>query len=199
MNTKLQILFSVVLALLFVLNPFDQLNAQSKIATLASITQGQKINGFSAISVYLNDAGQPMGGRFVHDKTGFTLDLLQIESVPQTFIWVNTFPVSDKGEPHTQEHLLITKGNKGHELNTREGMSLAISNAFTSQTFTAYDFYTSAGNEVFFNLFEGYMEALLHPDYSDEEVHREVRNWGVAEDAATKLLRLEEKGSVYNE
>ena len=65
-----------------------------------------------------------MGARFIHEKTGFTLDLLQIESVPQVFFYVNTFPVSDRGEPHTQEHLLITKGNKGHQINTREGMSL---------------------------------------------------------------------------
>ena len=177
---------------------FSTASAQTAIS-LNSLNPSQKIEGFSAQSVYLNDAGQPMGARFIHDRTGFTFDLLQIESVPQTFIWVNTLPVSDKGEPHTQEHLLITKGNKGHALNTRQGMSLAVSNAFTSQIFTAYNFYTSAGSDVFYNLFEGYMDALLHPNYTDEEVHREVRNWGVAEDAATKKLRLEEKGSVYNE
>ncbi|HPH86736.1 MAG TPA: hypothetical protein PLC48_14815, partial [Ferruginibacter sp.] len=105
-------------------------------ATLSNIKKDQKINGFHADAVYLNDAGNPMGGRFIHDKTGFTLDLLQIESVPQTYIWVNSLPLSNKGEPHTQEHLLITKGNKGHDLNTREGMSLAFSNAFTMQTYT---------------------------------------------------------------
>ncbi|MEO6316437.1 MAG: insulinase family protein [Chitinophagaceae bacterium] len=167
--------------------------------TLQSLKDNQQISGFTARAVYLNDAGLPMGALFIHNRTGFTFDLLQIESVPQTFIWVNTLPVSDKGEPHTQEHLMITKGNKGHDLNTREGMSLTISNAFTSQIFTAYDFYTNAGSDVFYQLFESYLDALLHPDYTDEEVHREVRNWGVAEDAATKLLRLEEKGSVYNE
>jgi Zn-dependent M16 (insulinase) family peptidase len=167
--------------------------------TLSNIKKDQKINGFRADAVYLNDAGNPMGGRFIHDKTGFTLDLLQIESVPQTYIWVNSLPLSNKGEPHTQEHLLITKGNKGHDLNTRESMSLAFSNAFTMQTYTAYHFNTAAGADVFYQLFEGYLDALLHPDYTDEEVHREVCNWGVAEDAATKLLRIEEKGSVYNE
>ena len=177
---------------------FSQASAQTNV-NLDNLMQSQKLQGFTARSVYLNDVNKPMGARFIHDRTGFTFDLLQIESVPQTFIWVNTLPVSDKGEPHTQEHLLITKGNKGHELNTREGMSLAVSNAFTSQIFTAYDFYTNAGSAVFYNLFEEYMDALLHPDYSDEEVHREVRNWGVAEDAATKQVRLEEKGSVYNE
>ena len=51
--------------------------------TLSTLKEGQHLNGFSAAALYLNDTGQPMGGRFVHDKTGFTLDLLQIESVPQ--------------------------------------------------------------------------------------------------------------------
>ncbi|MEZ5009510.1 MAG: hypothetical protein R2753_15300 [Chitinophagales bacterium] len=166
---------------------------------LSSLKQGQLLNGFKATALYLNDANQPMGGRFMHQKTGFTLDLLQIESVPQTYIWVNSLPLSNKGEPHTQEHLLISKGNKGRSLNTREGMSLANSNAFTVQTYTAYHFNTAAGGDVFYELFEGYLDALLYPDYTDEEVHREVCNWGVAEDAATKQLSLEEKGAVYNE
>lgn len=173
-------------------------NAQTKTVTLSSLTDGQKLDGFTTKAIYLNDAGQPMGGRFIHDRTGFTLDLLQIESVPQTFIWVNTFPVSDKGEPHTQEHLLITKGNKGHELNTRQGMSITTSNAFTSQIHTAYNFYTGAGGKVFYSLFEGYLDALLHPDYTAEEVNREVRNWGVSENP-DKTLKIEEKGAVYNE
>ena len=121
---------------------------------LSSIKQNEKLNGFTAASVYLIDAGQPMGGRFIHDKTGFTLDLLQIESVPQSYIWVNSLPLSNKGEPHTQEHLLITKGNKGRTLNTSEGMSLAFSNAFTNQTYTAYNFNTAAGGDVFYKLFE---------------------------------------------
>ncbi len=198
MNTKLKKFIQISLCcFLFALHGY-LLNAQTKKVSLADIARGQQVNGFTAAAVYLNDAGQPMGGRFIHERTGFTLDLLQIESVPQTFIWVNTFPVSDKGEPHTQEHLLITKGSKGHELNTREGMSVTSSNAFTSQLHTAYHFYTGAGVKVFYNLFEGYLDALLHPDYTPEEVNREVRNWGVSENP-DKTLKIEEKGSVYNE
>src|SRR5437870_3261943 len=66
-------------------------------------SEGKMINGFRMISEYLNDADKPMGGRYIHSRTGFTLDLLQLQSVPQGFIWVNSFPTSDKGEPHTQE------------------------------------------------------------------------------------------------
>ena len=36
-------------------------------------------------------------------------------------------------------------------------------------------------------------------DYTDEEIRREVRNYGVTENPVDKTLRLEEKGTVYNE
>ncbi|MFZ1801029.1 MAG: hypothetical protein WAU24_14270, partial [Chitinophagaceae bacterium] len=175
-------LVSITIVFAFLISG-PQAFSQKKEVSLSTLSKNQVLDGFKAVAVYLNDEDKPMGGRFIHIQTGFTLDLLQIESVPQTFIYVNTFPVSDMGEPHTQEHLLITKGNKGHELNTREGMSLAKSNAFTNQLYTAYDFNTGAGTEVFYSLFEEYLDALLHPDYTDEEVSREVRNWGVSENA----------------
>jgi Zn-dependent M16 (insulinase) family peptidase len=140
-----------------------------------------------------------MGGRFIHEQTGFTLDLLQIQSVPQGFIWVNTFPTSDMGEPHTQEHLLLGKGNKGRAVASQEDMSLAGSSAFTMQYRTCYHFHTAAGSEVYYQLLESQLDALLHPDYTDEEIRREVRNFGITENPADGKLRLEEKGSVYNE
>ena len=39
---------------------------------------------------------------------------------------------------------------------------------------------------------------MLHPDYSDAEIRLEVRNFGVTKNADGSL-RLEEKGTVYNE
>ena len=37
------------------------------------------------------------------------------------------------------------------------------------------------------------MDALLHPDYTDEEIRREVRNFGITENPADHTLGLEEK------
>jgi Zn-dependent M16 (insulinase) family peptidase len=165
---------------------------------LKSLADGQAIAGFKVTAVYLNDADQPMGARFVHRKSGFTLDILRIESIPQAHTWVNSFPVSDQGEPHTQEHLLVGKGKTGRALNGLDTMWLATSNAFTQQWRTCYTLNTSAGSDVFFSLFDATLNALLNPDYSEEEVRREVRNFGITENP-DKSLRLEEKGSVYNE
>ncbi|HVQ38580.1 MAG TPA: hypothetical protein VMS31_13675, partial [Pyrinomonadaceae bacterium] len=164
----------------------------------AALTRGQVLRGFRTDAVYLDAVDKPIGARFIHERTGFTLDLLQIQSVPQAFIYTNTFTVSDMGEPHTQEHLLIGKGNKGRNINVLENMSLTQSNASTYQTLTNYQFNTAGGAESFYTVFNEYMTVLLHPDYTEEEVRREVRNWGVTENP-DKKLRLEEKGSVYNE
>ncbi|MBK7470179.1 MAG: hypothetical protein IPI73_05640 [Betaproteobacteria bacterium] len=111
---------------------------------------------------------------------------------------MTTFPTSDMGEPHTQEHLLLGKGNKGRAVATLEPMALAHSSAFTMQWRTCYSFYTPAGVDVFFSQTERRLDALLHPDYTDEEIRREVRNFGIAGGTGGEALRLEEKGTVYN-
>lgn len=174
------------------------LSVRAATVDLAKVKSGDAVSGFKVTAVYLNDADAPMGARFVHQKTGFTVDLLQIESVPQAYTWVNSILVSEQGEPHTQEHLLLGKGTRGRAYSGALTMSLAAMNAFTQQWRTSYHFNTTAGTEVFFNLLDAQLDALLHPNYSDEEIRREVRNFGVTENP-DHTLRLEEKGSVYNE
>jgi Zn-dependent M16 (insulinase) family peptidase len=168
-------------------------------SSFADVTEQTATRGFRAAAVYLDDADQFFGARFMHKKTGFTLDLIQVQSVPQAFVWVNTFPVSDRGEPHTQEHLLMGKGNMGRALAASETMTLSQSNAFTMQWRTCYNFNTKAGLPVFYDEFRLLLDALLHPDYTDEEIRREVRNFGVSEKPVSHQARLEEKGTVYNE
>ncbi|HEX7840061.1 MAG TPA: hypothetical protein VF469_21440, partial [Kofleriaceae bacterium] len=166
--------------------------------SLEQLAPGQVVRGFSPRAVYLDGDDHPIGARMVHVKTGFTLDYLRIESAPQGLLWVTTYPTSDKGEPHTQEHLLLGKGNSGRKLASFSAMALVHSAAFTAQRNTCYHFDTVAGHEVFWPVFEAELDATLNPDYTDEEIRREVRNFGV-DRAANGALRLEEKGSVYNE
>ncbi|HEX6623315.1 MAG TPA: hypothetical protein VF064_06350, partial [Pyrinomonadaceae bacterium] len=166
---------------------------------LGALTEGKSVNGFRAEALYLNDSDQPFGARLRHERTGFTLDYMEMQSVPQMFLWVNSFPTADHGEPHTQEHLLLGKGNVGRAHAGFESMSLAGSSAFTMQWRTAYHMHTAAGADIFYKLFESQVGALLHPDYTDEEIRREVSHWGVSENPADKKLKLEEKGTVYQE
>ena len=166
--------------------------------SLDTLKKGDTVEGFRVAAVYLNDAGKPLGARFIHQRSGFTLDYLQIESVPQGYTWVNSIPVGDQGEPHTQEHLLLGKGTTGRSFAGLDTMWLATSSAFTQQWRTSYHFNTTAGKEVFFDLFAAELNALLHPNYTDEEIRREVRSFGVTSNPDGSL-RLEERGSVYNE
>jgi hypothetical protein len=166
--------------------------------SLDALAEGGKLRGFTTLAVYLDDTDKPLGARFKHDASGFLFDYLRIETAPQGFLWVNSFPTSDMGEPHTQEHLLLGKGDRGRRLGSAEAMALAESSAFTAQWRTAYHFHTVAGHDVFWPVMENHLDALLHPDYTDEEIRREVRNFGV-DRADDGTLRLEEKGTVYNE
>src|SRR5687767_12043481 len=74
--------------------------AQANSLSLDALTEGKEIDGFRAEALYLNDADKPFGARFRHQRTGFTLDFLELQSVPQALMWVNSFPTSDRGEPH---------------------------------------------------------------------------------------------------
>ena len=101
-------------------SPVSTLVAQVKPVSRAQDTsfetlkEGQVVSGFRTLAVYTDESDKPLGARFLHARTRFTLDVLRIQSVPQGHIWVNSFPTSDMGEPHTQEHLLLGKGSVGH-------------------------------------------------------------------------------------
>ncbi|MEZ4398228.1 MAG: hypothetical protein R3C71_15060 [Candidatus Krumholzibacteriia bacterium] len=166
---------------------------------LARLEEGQTQSGFRLLNLYDAAGGHVVGGRLIHERTGFLVDLLDIQSVPQGFMWVKTLPYSDQGEPHACEHLLLGKGAKGRAVAALEEMTLGSSSAWTSQLNTVYHFNTLAGPEGFYRTLEARLDALLNPDYSDEEIRREVAHVAVSEDAGTGELSLEEKGTVFTE
>ncbi|MCB1046598.1 MAG: hypothetical protein KDC10_05300, partial [Calditrichaeota bacterium] len=179
-----------LLFLLCVLPPLRALD-------LASLHQDQDVAGFSCQALYEDGRGQVMGARLLAPN-GFVLDLLTIESVPQAFWWIRTAPTDSRGEPHACEHLLLGKGRRGRAVAALEDMRLATSTAYTDQLHTCYQFHTTAGLSTFLELFEAKLMALLHPDFLDEEIRREVCHYDVAEDDAGQLS-LVEKGTVYTE
>ncbi|MEN0068232.1 MAG: hypothetical protein AAGA48_39290 [Myxococcota bacterium] len=165
---------------------------------LVDLQEGDEVQGFNVEYVYIDESDRPLGARLRHQHTGFELAFLRMRTVPQGYLWVNTVPDGDRGEPHTQEHLLLGKGNRGRSVATLEDMSLVSSSAFTSQFRTVYHFHTTAGSDVWFNVLNERLGALLFPDYSDEEIRREVHHYGVRDEPGGGLA-LEEKGTVYNE
>jgi Zn-dependent M16 (insulinase) family peptidase len=193
MTRKFSILGMALAAMLVIISQ------TGAITSFETLKEGQKINGFTALNVYLNGADRAMGARFISDKYHFIVDIMQIQSVPQGFFWVKTQPTSDKGQAHTCEHLLLGKGNRGRYVAALEDMSLGNSTAFTGQLRTCYHFNTIAGGETFYNILEAKLMAFLHPDFTDEEIRREVCHIGVVEDPETGRLGLEEKGTVYTE
>jgi hypothetical protein len=95
---------------------------------------GRIVADFRCDAVYTGDAGAIVGTRWVHTGHGMPVTVLRIQSVPQVFLAFNTPPNSDRGEPHTGEHLLLGKGSKGKMLSLEQDMSLVESTAWTSAT-----------------------------------------------------------------
>ncbi|MCK4427430.1 MAG: hypothetical protein KAW16_02990 [candidate division Zixibacteria bacterium] len=168
-------------------------------ANLENFQEGHKIHGLTVMNVYENSTGKAIGARFISDEFGFIIDLIQIQSVPQAFYWIKTPPTSSMGEPHACEHLLLGKGNRGRWVAALEDMVLGNSSAGTAQIRTCYHFNTTAGEETFYEIFEAKLQALLHPDFTDEEIRREVCHLGVVVDQQDSTLAIEEKGTVYTE
>lgn len=156
-------------------------------------------SGFDATRIYLGAEGETAGGRYVHRATGVPLRLLRIPTVPQAFIHVSVAADSDRGEAHTGEHLLLGKGSRGRALAAAEEMRLVESTAFTAAGEVCYALNCAAGQATFLAALGQTLEALLFPDYSDDEIRREVCWLGVVTDPATGTLRLDEKGTVYTE
>ncbi|MBT7788649.1 MAG: hypothetical protein HN757_07195 [Calditrichaeota bacterium] len=175
------------------------MTATSNELNFENLGQNQNLAGFKTLNLYTDGSDRAMGARFVSIKTGYIVDLVRIQSVPQGFFWVKTPPKWDKGEPHTCEHLLLGKGSVGKAVAALEEMSLGNSSAYTAQLMTAYHFNTTAGEDAFYKLFHAKLNALMHPDFTDEEVRREVCHVGVTVNPEDGSLSLEEKGTVYTE
>ncbi len=189
MMKKRLLLFAVFLSALVSLARGDIL--------LGKLEKGDTLGGFTTEALYLNGDNIPVGVRFRHE-TGAVMDYFRIQTVPQAYIWFNTPPESDGGEPHTLEHVVLSKGNKGKYAAALEEMSLGMSSAFTQQFRTSYSMNTSAGVDVFYRLLEVKIDSLIVPDYSREELRREVMNIGVKENP-DGTLTVEEKGTIYAE
>jgi Zn-dependent M16 (insulinase) family peptidase len=166
---------------------------------VAARTKGRTVADFAVDAVYTDDRGGVLGTRWVHKTHGMPVTVLRIQSVPQVFLAFNTPPVSDRGEPHTGEHLLLGKGTKGKALSAEQDMSLVQSTAWTSQTDVCYSWSCAAGKETFFRSVEQYLDALLLPDYGDEEIRREVCHVGPVKDEKSGALSVDEKGTIYQE
>ncbi len=191
-----QVLHTLTLAMLVVVLVSSTLLADDY---LEGLQPGQIVHGFKTVNLYDNNSGKALGARFISEKYGFIVDLMQIQSVPQAFYWVKTPITSSKGEPHACEHLLLGKGNRGRYVAALEDMALGSSSAYTSQATTCYHFNTVAGEDTFYKIFEAKLQALLHPDFTDEEIRREVCHIGVTVNPQDSSLSLEEKGTVYTE
>ena len=188
---------SVMLLASFIVAGGASLAAAQGPGGLAGLREGEVRHGFTARASYSGLSGTPVGARFVHG-TGVVVDVLFFASVPQLSISVPSVPVSDRGESHALEHVVLTRGLSGTYLQMLLSMRLATRYAATYRDRTLYQFRTSGGPDAFYELLAQYLTVLVKPDFTDEEVRREVANLEVVA-ASDERLTLSMRGAVYNE
>jgi Zn-dependent M16 (insulinase) family peptidase len=183
----------------FVLVAFLQTLCLASSSDLATLKKDQTVSDFTVANLYSDSDAKVVGAKFCHVGTGAPVYLLQIETVPQTFMWIETPTDSNRGLAHSLEHLLIGKGTKGRYLFLLEQMRLSRSAAVTDDDINSYSFSSGTGMAGFIEQFHSWLDALYNPDFTDREAEREFYHFGVNYDANTKKKGLVEKGTVYDE
>src|SRR5260370_22106660 len=118
-------------------------------ATLSRLKKDQRLAGLKVENLYSDSNGKIVGVKLLHVSSGAPVFLLQLQTVPQVFTWIDTPIDSNQGLPHSLEHLLV-KGTKGRYLQLLEEMRLDLSGAGTSQDFVCYGLSSGAGLDGFF-------------------------------------------------
>src|SRR5579872_2191406 len=166
---------------------------------LSGLKRDQVFADFRVANVYSDPDGRIVGVKLRHVPSGAPVFVLRMETVPQAFIWVDAPDNSNKGLPHSLEHLLESKGTTGRYFKLLVDMRLSRSEAATAEDFNHYGFASGAGLDGFFELLHASLDALYHPDFTDAEAEQEFYHFGVATDPVTRKKTLVEQGSVYDE
>jgi hypothetical protein len=166
---------------------------------LPELKQNQSIADFRVANLYSDSEGRIVGGKFWYAPTGAPIYLLQIETAPQTFMWVDVPADSNDGVPHSLEHLLASKGTKGRYLSLLKEMRFSETGAATFQDYNFYCLTSGTGMAGFLEQFHAWLDALYRPDFTDVEAEREFYHWAVTTDPGTQKKTLVEQGTVYNE
>lgn len=186
------------LILLLFITTWFHLQCLGSSRDLAKLSKDQTIGDLRVANLYADSGSRIVGAKFWH-RTGAPIYLLQIETAPQVFMWVDTPTDSNRGLPHALEHLLAGKGTKGRYSSLLKEMRFSQNAAATFDDFNFYSFSSGIGLNGFFEQFHAWLDALYRPDFTDLEAEREFYHFGVSTDATTKKMTLVEKGTVYDE
>lgn len=163
---------------------------------LSALKQDETLGSLRVTNLYADPDGKIVGAKFQDIRTGAPIYLLQIETVPQAFMWVDTPADSNAGVAHALEHLLSGKGTKGRYVSLLNEMRLGRSAAATTDDFNFYSFSSGTGIEGFFEEFRAWLDALYRPDFTDLEAEREFYHFGIAYDPVAKKKELDRKSVV---
>jgi len=165
---------------------------------LSGLKQNQSVAGFAVSNLYSDGTGKIVGVKFIHISSSAPVYVIQIETAPQAFMWIDAPPNSNRGLAHSLEHLLAKKGTKGRYLNLLRVMRLSQYGAASFEDYNLYVLASGTGMTGFEEQLDAFFDALFKPDFSDVEAEREFYHVGLASDTSGGK-HLVEQGTVYNE
>lgn len=166
---------------------------------LSDLKQNQRIGDFAVANLYSDADRKIVGAKFLHTLSNAPVFVIQIETAPQTFMWIDAPALSNRGLAHSLEHLLSRKGTKGRYLNLLRIMRLSQFGAASYEDYNLYCLTSGTGMAGFTEQFHAFLDALYTPDFTDIEAEREFYHLGIASDPTTTKRHLIEQGTVYNE
>lgn len=175
------------------------LPASASAQGISTLRQNEIVSGFRVEHLYRDSNRDVIAAKFRHVNRMVPVYLLQIETVPQVFMWVDTPISSGQGTAHALEHLVANKGTRGRYVKLLLEMRLSQSVEASFQDYNFYTMSTGAGLSSFLEQFHAWMDALYKADFSDSEAAMEFYHLGVSSSSSKKQKHLVEEGSVYDE
>ena len=93
----------LALALLFSCLQASGVGSAKLVQDLSALERDQTLAEFRVANLYSDAQGKIMGVKLWHIPTGAPVFLLQIETLPQAFMWIDTPDNSNRGLAHSLE------------------------------------------------------------------------------------------------
>ncbi len=165
---------------------------------MQTIKPGDKMHGFTLVSVSDQEEYKGKGYTFKHDKTGLELFHLHNDDTENLFSFTFKTPASDnKGVAHILEHSVLSGSEKYPVKDPFMALMKGSMNTFlNAMTYPEKTVYPAASpvEKDYFNMMSVYADAVFFPLLKKEVFHQEGHRLEFDEDGNLKIV-----GIVFNE
>ncbi len=116
--------------------------------------EGESIGPFKSEKIYLNDDNEVLGIKLKHSGLNVPVIVFKMATVPQLFTWVDTPELTNRGLPHSLEHLLVGKGARPKFRLRERDMLLGKENIATYNDYVFFGLGSSGSLTSFYKMLD---------------------------------------------